>query len=115
MQQSVLVERTHIKLGDDWMSIILFNMTSGEQFCSDLVVYKEIYINYSILFKWDIHFILSNYNFIKRIIWARSRKTFAKLSGKQNRKNTGQDRIKEPLGATFTYICIAVITFLGQV
>lgn len=48
-------------------------------------------------------FFLSNYNFITRIIWARSRKTFAKLSGKRNRKNTGQDRIQEPLGATFTF------------
>lgn len=56
MQQSVLAERIHIKLGDNRMSIIFFNMISGEQFCSDLVVYKEIYINYSILFKWDIHF-----------------------------------------------------------
>lgn len=52
MQQSVLVVRTHIKLGDDWMSIIFFNMVLGEQLCSDLVVYKEIYINYSIPFKY---------------------------------------------------------------
>lgn len=44
MQQSVLVERIHIKLDDDWMSIIFLNMISGEQFCSDLVVHKEIYL-----------------------------------------------------------------------
>lgn len=56
MQQSVLIERIHIKLGDDWMSIIFFNVISGGQSCSGLVVYKEMYINYSILFKWDIHF-----------------------------------------------------------
>lgn len=50
-----------------------------------------------------MHFFLSNSNFITRIIWARSGKTFAKLSGKQNRKNTGQDRIQGHLGATFTF------------